>query len=81
MFSSWVQLYSFGIGFLCKLIVISLPAMLFAYHYYFISNHNLANMVKTTKKMDFRSRGTSYLPTIFISKKVYGDWIAESIDS
>jgi len=32
---------SFAIGLLCKLIVISLPAILFSYHYYFISNHNL----------------------------------------
>tara|TARA_B110000438_G_scaffold71092_1_gene71290 strand:+ start:1748 stop:3823 length:2076 start_codon:yes stop_codon:yes gene_type:complete len=37
---------SFAIGLLCKLIVISLPAILFSYHYYFISNHNIKTWIK-----------------------------------
>jgi tetratricopeptide (TPR) repeat protein len=37
---------SFIIGLLCKLIVISLPAILFLYHYYFISNQNIKTWIK-----------------------------------
>ena len=41
----------FGIGFLCKLIIISLPAILFAYHYYFISDQNIKIWVKRQWKL------------------------------
>jgi len=62
---------SFGIGFLCKLIVVSLPAILFAYHYYFISNHNLETWLKRQRKWILGVGGL--LITTFLLKKIYGD--------
>ena len=62
---------SFGIGFLCKLIVVSLPAILFSYHYYFISNHNLKIWLKRQRKWILGVGG--FLVTIFLFKKIYGD--------
>ncbi len=61
----------FGLGFLCKLIVVSLPAILFAYHYYFISNHNLQTWVKLQWKWVIGVGGLLF--TTFILKKIYGD--------
>ena len=62
---------SFGIGFLCKLIVISLPAILFAYHYYFISNQNIQTWIKKQWKWIL---GTGVLLALaFLFKKIYGD--------
>jgi tetratricopeptide (TPR) repeat protein len=62
---------SFGIGFLCKLIVVSLPAILFAYHYYFISNHNLETWLKRQRKWILGVGGLLF--TTFLLKKIYGD--------
>ena len=60
----------FGIGFLCKLIIISLPAMLFAYHYYFISDQNIKTWVKRQGKLILGVGGLLVL--IFLYKKIYG---------
>jgi len=60
----------FGLGFLCKLIVVSLPAILFAYHYYFISNHNLKIWVKQQWKWIIGIGGLLF--TILLLKKIYG---------
>ena len=62
---------SFGIGFLCKLIVISLPAILFFYHYYFISNHNLETWLKRQRKWILGVGGLFFI-TLLI-QKIYGD--------
>lgn len=61
---------SFGIGFLCKLIIISLPAILFAYHYYFISNQNLQTWVKRQWKWILGAGGLLVSP-VFLYQKVY----------
>ena len=66
-----VAAISFGIGFLCKLIVVSLPAILFIYHYYFISNHNLEIWLKRQRKWILGVGGL--LLTTFLLKKIYGD--------
>ena len=60
----------FGIGFLCKLIIISLPAILFAYHYYFISDQNIKTWVKRQGKLILGVGGLLVL--IFLYKKIYG---------
>ena len=61
----------FGIGFLCKLIIISLPAILFAYHYYFISDQNIKIWVKQQWKLILGIGGLLVL--VFLCKKIYGD--------
>ena len=61
----------FGIGFLCKLIIISLPAILFAYHYYFISDQNIKIWVKRQWKLILGIGGLLVL--VFLCKKIYGD--------
>ena len=61
----------FGIGFLCKLIIISLPAILFAYHYYFISDQNIKIWVKRQGKLILGIGGLLVL--VFLCKKIYGD--------
>jgi len=61
----------FGLGFLCKLIVVSLPAILFAYHYYFISNHNLQTWVKKQWKWVVGVGGILF--STFLLTKIYGD--------
>ena len=61
----------FALGFLCKLIVVSLPAILFAYHYYFISNHNLKIWLKLQRKFILGVGGLLF--TTFLLKKIYGD--------
>ena len=61
----------FGLGFLCKLIVVSLPGILFVYHYYFISNHNLQTWLKQQWKWIIGVGGIFF--TTFLLKKIYGD--------
>jgi protein O-mannosyl-transferase len=62
---------SFTLGFLSKLIVISLPAILFSYHYYFIYNHNIKSWIKRQWKLILGTAGaiTSY---ILLYKIYYG---------
>jgi tetratricopeptide (TPR) repeat protein len=62
---------SFGIGLLCKLIVVSLPAILFAYHYYFISDQNIKTWVKRQWKLILGVGGLLVL--VLFYKKIYGD--------
>jgi len=59
----------FGLGFLCKLIVVSLPGILFVYHYYFISNHNLQTWLKQQWKWIIGVGGLLF--TTFLLKKIY----------
>ena len=61
----------FGIGFLCKLIIISLPAILFLYHYYFISDKNLKTWVKGQWKLILAIGG--FLILLILYKIISGD--------
>jgi len=67
---------SFGIGFLCKLIVISLPAMLFAFHYYFISNQNLKIWLKQQWQWILGVGGL--LASVLLFKKIYGSGLLKA---
>jgi protein O-mannosyl-transferase len=60
----------FGIGFLCKLIVISLPAILFLYHFYFISERNIKTWLKGQWKLILGMVGLFIV--VILYKKIYG---------
>ncbi len=71
-----VAVILFGIGFLCKLIVISLPAILFLYHYYFISEKNIGTWIKGQWKLILGVVGLIIL--VILYKKIYGDGLLKS---
>lgn len=72
--SKYLHIFSsvvfFLIGFLCKLIVISLPATLLAYHYYFRSNQNIKTWFNQKQKWFWGISGL--LISIILYKKIYG---------
>jgi protein O-mannosyl-transferase len=59
----------FVVGFLCKLIIISLPAILFVYHYYFISEKNLKKW--TNEQWRFILGAVGIIILVFIYR-IYG---------
>ena len=66
----------FAIGFLCKLIVISLPAIVFAYHYYFISKLNVKNWLEQQWKWILTVGGL--LASAVAFKKIYGSGLLKT---
>ena len=60
----------FMIGILCKLIIISLPAILFAYHYYFISKQNIKTWCNQQWQWIVGTSG--FLISAFLYKQFYG---------
>jgi tetratricopeptide (TPR) repeat protein len=58
-------------GLLCKLIIITLPAILFAYHYYFISEQNIKFWIMRQWKYIFATGLLLVLP-IFLYIKITG---------
>jgi tetratricopeptide (TPR) repeat protein len=61
----------FGLGLLCKLIVVSFPAIIFAYHFYFISDQSIKSWIK--RQLKWVLGITGILIIVFLYKKLYGD--------
>ncbi len=67
----------FVIGFLCKLIVVSLPAIVFAYHYYFISTQNIKTWLERQWKWILIVGGLLVAPAL-LYKKIYGSGLFQT---